>query len=59
MRQSSIFVALTDVIIRQLTKKQLAEITGVSTKTIERELKEMGYSHSGARKKGQWEGPVQ
>ena len=42
-----------------ITKKELSEITGVSTKTIERKLKEMGYSHSGARKKGQWEGPVQ
>ena len=42
-----------------ITKKELSEITGVSTKTIERKLKEMGYSHSGARKKGQWVGPVQ
>ena len=40
-----------------ITKKELAEMTGVSTKTIERKLKEMGYSHSGAKKKGQWEGP--
>ena len=58
-REKDIKITIAQAILHKpsITKKELSEIMGVSTKTIERKLKEMGYSHSGARKKGQWEGP--
>ena len=58
-KEKDIKITIAQAILHKpsITKKELSEIMGVSTKTIERKLKEMGYSHSGARKKGQWEGP--
>lgn len=38
-----------------VTRKQLAENLGVSEKTIERHLRQLGYVHSGSKKRGFWE----